>query len=117
MTLQLLHMLWEAKRRCDLFPDLYPEPVDITRVRMIESKLPFHGPWKEMVGLALGTRTIIIKPGHASQPLVTHELVHVWQAQALGNLRQFVQYEIETRRKGYFDNRFEVEARFVAGQE
>lgn len=40
-----------------------------------------------------------------------HELAHIRQFQALGVLRFLYQYLIESVRKGYYNNRFEVEAR------
>jgi hypothetical protein len=43
--------------------------------------------------------------------LVRHELKHVEQYQRLGYLRFLVQYLWESWRKGYYQNRFEVEAR------
>lgn len=44
-----------------------------------------------------------------------HELCHVKQFQQYGFLRFLFLYIMETARKGYYNNRFEVEAREVAG--
>lgn len=42
---------------------------------------------------------------------VMHELKHVEQYERLGLLRFLWQYLLESRRRGYYNNRFEVEAR------
>lgn len=40
-----------------------------------------------------------------------HEIVHVHQYKQLGTMRFIMLYLAESLRKGYFNNRFEVEAR------
>lgn len=118
MDLRQAGILSRAKARCDFFVGLYDEPVDISRMRIVVSALPFRGRWKDMIGLALLPNLIIIAPGNEyNETLIIHELVHCWQMQQLGVLKQWIEYEIEQRRHGYWDNFFEIEARFVAGQE
>lgn len=42
---------------------------------------------------------------------VNHEFQHLFQYHQLGTLRFLYEYLIESMRKGYYDNKFEVEAR------
>ncbi|HEX8332950.1 MAG TPA: DUF4157 domain-containing protein [Segetibacter sp.] len=42
---------------------------------------------------------------------VRHEIAHVYQWMTLGKLGFAYEYVLESFRKGYFNNRFEVEAR------
>jgi hypothetical protein len=46
-----------------------------------------------------------------NQKWVRHEVAHVMQCQQLGLLRFLAIYVVETLKKGYQNNRFEVEAR------
>jgi len=47
----------------------------------------------------------------ADERLMKHELCHVKQYQENGFLPFIIKYLIESIRKGYYNNRFEVEAR------
>lgn len=53
------------------------------------------------------TRTEFI----ANRKWLLHELMHIEQYQRYGTLRFIILYLYETMRKGYRNNRFEVEAR------
>ena len=47
----------------------------------------------------------------SNRPWVRHEITHVKQYEEYGFLKFIVLYLIESMRKGYINNRFEVEAR------
>ncbi len=42
---------------------------------------------------------------------VNHEFQHLYQYQQLGTIRFLIEYLIESIRKGYYENKFEIEAR------
>ncbi len=96
-----------AKERLDRLA-LYPRPVRVERVRIV------HWPWlfripgfRRFRGYELGPLIVLRRPlAQASDDLVVHELVHVWQSQHR-HLRMWLSYLTE----GYRDNRHEVEAR------
>lgn len=50
-------------------------------------------------------------------PWVVHEIEHVRQFQRYGFLRFSIMYLWESARRGYYNNRFEVEARVAEGGE
>jgi hypothetical protein len=97
--------LARAKARLDRL-GLYPEPVDVDRVRVLVSPALFRVPgFRRYRGYAFW-RTIIVRDDDASDDLLTHELCHVWQAQQrpLAQLVAWVRYP-------YRENPFEREAR------
>lgn len=47
----------------------------------------------------------------ANTPWLRHELKHVQQYRQYGNVRFILLYLLETLQHGYYNNRFEVEAR------
>ncbi len=47
----------------------------------------------------------------ANKPWLKHELKHIEQYQQLGYWRFILLYLIETLKHGYYNNRFEIEAR------
>ena len=100
--------LARAKARLDRL-DLYPEPVRVDRVRVRVWPWLFRLPLlRRFQGLA-SARTIYLRrpPGAAaSDDLVTHELVHVWQAQ-----HRRLALNLSYLRGGYRENPFEREAR------
>jgi hypothetical protein len=99
-----------AKRRLDRLR-LYPDPVDVRRVRIL------HAPWlfrlpgmRSFWGYEAGPLILLRRPlAQTSDDLVVHELCHVWQSQHCG-LRMWLSYLWE----GYRHNRHEVEARYAA---
>ncbi|HVM16779.1 MAG TPA: hypothetical protein VM290_04290 [Gaiellaceae bacterium] len=100
--------LRRAKARLDTLA-LYPEPVRIDGVRVRVVPWLFRLPVaRRFQGLA-SRRTIYLRhpPGAgASDDLVTHELVHVWQAQ-----HRWLALNLSYLRWGYRRNPFEREAR------
>jgi len=101
-----------AKRRLDAL-DLYPRPVDTRHVRVLHVPWVFRLPWfRRFHGYAIGPLILLRRPlAEASPALVAHELTHVWQCQH-GLVRMWLSYVLT----GYSDNRYEIEARFAAGQ-
>lgn len=52
------------------------------------------------------------KADFQAQPrYVNHEFQHLYQYQQLGTIRFLIEYLIESMRKGYYENKFEIEAR------
>ena len=100
-------MLERAKARLDRL-DLYPEPVDISRVRILHVPWLFRLPWfRRFHGYEMGPLILIRRPlSETSDDLIVHELCHVWQDQD-HRLRMWLSYLY----KGYRDNPHEVEAR------
>jgi hypothetical protein len=47
---------------------------------------------------------------------VNHELIHVMQFRKYGYIRFICMYMIESLKKGYYDNKFEIEARREEGE-
>jgi len=104
--------LARAKARLDGL-DLYPRPVRIRRVRIAVAPWLFRLPWfRRFHGYAIGPLILLRRPlAQASPALIAHELTHVWQCQH-GLVRMWLSYVLT----GYHDNRYEIEARFAAGQ-
>lgn len=103
----LLHgaALGRAKARLDRL-DLYPEPVRIERVRVRVAPWFFHLPGlRRFDGYAL-VRTILLRRPDATDDLVAHELVHIWQMQ-----HRPVHVVVSYLTTGYARNRYELEAR------
>ena len=97
--------LERAKRRLDTL-DYYPEPVRIDRVRVLVAPWFFRIPgFRRYRGYALW-RTILLRAGHASDDLVTHELCHIWQGQ---HRALHMSWKHLTTR--YRANPYEIEAR------
>ncbi len=99
-----------AKQRLDRL-QLYPQPVDVRRVRIL------HAPWlfqipgmRRFWGYEAGPLILLRRSlAQTSDDLVVHELCHVWQSQHRG-VRMWLSYLWE----GYRNNRHEVEARYAA---
>ena len=74
--------LERAKARLDPLA-LYPRPVRLDRVRIVHARWLFHGPWfGRFVGYTMWNLILLREPpASASDDLVAHELVHVWQMQ------------------------------------
>lgn len=70
-----------------LYVDRLPIPVDELQLRQAVLDTGMLGP--DMVGLTLG-HSIFIVHGHDDARLVSHELRHVCQYEALGGLEQFI---------------------------
>lgn len=70
-----------------LHVDQLPTPVDQSPLRQAVLDTGMLGP--DMVGLTLG-HSIFIVHGHDDARLVSHELRHVRQYEALGGLEQFI---------------------------
>jgi hypothetical protein len=107
--------LERAKARLDGL-DLYPEPVRIDGLRVHVLPWLFRLPLLNRLDAFTLARTIVFRrppggpPGaRASETLVTHELVHIWQGQ---NRR--VPLMLSYLRHGYRDNPYEQQARTVA---
>ena len=72
--------LERARARLDRL-DLYPEPVDLSRVRVRVAPWFFSIPgFRRYDGYALW-RTILLRSAEATDDLLTHELCHIWQVQ------------------------------------
>jgi hypothetical protein len=95
---------------------LYPRPIDLRRVRIVSAPLLFRLPWfRRFDGYTIWS-TILLR-GRLDQvddDLITHELVHVWQGQHEW-MRLWLSYVKPSTfwgdRSGYWENRYEREAR------
>jgi hypothetical protein len=97
--------LERAKARLDRL-DLYPEPVDLSRVRVRVAPWFFRIPgFRRFTGYALW-RTILLKHADATDDLLTHELCHIWQVQ---HHPWHTTFKYLTTR--YLENPYEQEAR------
>jgi Domain of unknown function (DUF4157) len=108
-------VLRRAKARLDRL-DLYPRPVDITRVRIRPAGWLFTLPWfRRFDGYTIWS-TIVLRDRTltADEDLIAHELVHVWQGQHEW-VRLWASYVRPSTlwgdRSGYWENRYELEAR------
>jgi hypothetical protein len=99
--------LRRAKARLDTL-DLYPQPVEIRRVRVIVAPLLFKLPWfRRFDGYATWTAILFRdEAARAADDLVCHELCHVWQMQ-----HHPLAMPLSYVRTGYAGNRYEAEAR------
>jgi hypothetical protein len=100
---------------------LYPRPVDVTRVRILSAPWLFRIPWfRRFDGYAIWS-TILLRRRleQVDDELITHELVHVWQGQHEW-LRLWISYVKPSTlwgdRAGYWENRYEIEARSAVAQ-
>jgi hypothetical protein len=91
--------------------DLYPEPVDTRRVRILHVPWLFRLPWfRRFRGYNMAHLILLKRPlAEVSDDLITHELCHVWQGQDHW-LRLWSSYFIH----GYANNPHEREARHAA---
>ena len=88
---------------------LYPRPVRIERVRIVVTPWLFRLPsLRRFYGYATWRVIFLRVPAAPCDPLVVHELCHVWQMQH-HPIRVPLSYL-----RGYHANRFEVEARAAA---
>jgi hypothetical protein len=99
-----------AKARLDRL-SLYPAPVDVRRVRILEIPWLFRLPWfRRFDGYEAGPLIFLRRSlAETSEDLVVHELCHVWQSQ-----HRFLRMALSYLWEGYRDNRHEVEARYAA---
>lgn len=102
-------LLAAAKARLDHL-DLYPEPVDIRRVRILSTPWLFAVPgFRGFHGYEVGPLILCRRPlADVSEDLVVHELTHVWQHQHRA-LRMWLSYLWQ----GYRANEHEIEARWA----
>ena len=95
---------------------LYPQPIDVSRVRLVVVPWLFRLPWfRRFDGYTIWS-TILLR-GRAltgDGDLIAHELVHVWQGQHEW-VRLWASYLRPSTfwgdRSGYWENRYELEAR------
>jgi len=99
-----------AKARLDRL-DLYPRPVDIRHVRILETPWLFRLPGlRRFTGYEFGPLILIKRPlAEVSDDLIVHELCHVWQCQ-----HHLVRMVLSYALHGYRNNPHEVEARHAA---
>ena len=102
-------MLERAKARLDRL-DLYPRPVDISRVRVLHVPWLFRLPWfQRFDGYDIGPLILLRRAlTETSEDLVTHELCHAWQAQ-----HRIVRMWVSYLWQGYARNTHELEARWA----
>jgi hypothetical protein len=106
-------VLARAKERLDRL-DLYPEPVDLSGVRLVMAPWLFRVPgFRRFSGYA--TRHLVLLKGpDIDEDLVVHELCHVWQLQ-FKPWRVWLSYArpstFSRDRARYRANPYEVEAR------
>jgi hypothetical protein len=106
-------LLERAKARLDRL-DFYPEPVDLSGVRIVVAPWLFHLPgFRRFRGYAT-RHLILLKRPTLDEDLIVHELCHVWQLQ-FRPLRVWLSYARPSTfardRTAYRANRYEVEAR------
>jgi hypothetical protein len=102
--------LTRAKARLDSL-GLYERPVRIDHVTVVSASWLFRLPWfRRFDGYTMWNLILLRSPKLASdEPLITHELCHVWQMQH-HPLRMPLSY----LRFGYAHNPYEEEARRAA---
>lgn len=101
--------LVRAKARLDAL-DLYPEPVDISRVRVVVWPALFRFPYlRRFDGYATWRVIVMRRPCRVPDDLLVHELCHVWQMQ-----HHPIRMPLSYLRYGYRQNPFEREARASA---
>ncbi len=99
-----------AKARLDRL-DLYGEPVQVGRVRILHTPWLFRLPWfRRFHGYTMWPLILLKQPlADAPDDLIVHELCHVWQMQHHG-LAMWLSYLY----LGYEHNPYEVMARTAA---
>jgi hypothetical protein len=100
---------------------LYPRPIDLTGVRILEARWLFRLPWfRRFDGYTIWSTILVRKRlERVDDELVTHELVHVWQGQHEWGLLWLSYLKPSTfwgDRSGYWENRYEREARSAVAQ-
>ena len=105
-------LLERAKSRLDTL-QLYPQPVQIGRVRVIVAPLLFRLPWfRRFDGYAAwGAIFLRAAPTRNDDDLVCHELCHVWQMQ-----HHPIAMPLSYLWRGYANNPNEIEAREAASR-
>ena len=101
-------------RRAEARPDplrLYPTPVRIDRVRVLQVPWLFRLPWfRRFEGYEMGPMILLRRALHeVPEDLVVHELCHVWQDQHR-RVRMWLSYLWQ----GYRHNEHEIQARAAA---
>ena len=97
---------------------LYARPISLRRVRVIHARSLFTLPWfRRFDGYTIWSTILLRDPlGDVGADLLTHELVHVWQGQHQW-VRLWLSYVRPStfwgERSGYWENRYEVEARMA----
>ena len=94
----------------DIPPDAVPDGVRLREGRLIPAIGGVLGRMKGPAAAVTLGRTIIVHPeARLSRRLLVHELTHVrqWEEDRLFPVR----YALESLRRGYRDNRYELEAR------
>jgi hypothetical protein len=95
---------------------LYPEPIDLARVRIIATPRLFALPWfRRFDGYTIWSAILLRRPlARVDDDLIAHELVHVWQGQH-DWVRLWISYLRPSTfwgdRSGYWENPYELEAR------
>ena len=95
---------------------LYPCPLELDRVRVFTAPWLFRLPWFRRFDAYTIWSTILFRGPlqQADDDLLTHELVHVWQGQHQW-VRLWISYIRPStfwgERSGYWENRYEIEAR------
>ncbi len=95
---------------------LYPRPINLDRVRILSAPWLFALPWfRRFDGYTIWS-TILLRAARlqSDDELIAHELVHVWQGQHQW-VRLWLSYVKPSTfwgdRSGYWENRYELEAR------
>ena len=95
---------------------LYPRPLDVSRVRIHSTPRLFDLPWFRRFDGYTVWSSILLRDRleQVDDDLITHELVHVWQGQHEWP-RLWMSYVKPSTfwgdRSGYWQNRYELEAR------
>jgi hypothetical protein len=101
--------------------NLYPRPIDLSRVRIVCAPWLFRVPWfRRFDGYTIWSTILVSDRSHGlDEDLITHELVHVWQGQHEW-LALWISYVKPSTfwgdRSGYWENRYELEARAAVTQ-
>jgi hypothetical protein len=96
---------------------LYPEPLNVRRVRIVHVPWLFGLPWfRRFDGYTVWSVILLRKPlSQVDDDLIAHEAVHAWQSQRFRWPRLWLSY-VRPRtfwgdHSGYWQNPYEVEAR------
>ncbi len=102
--------LERAKARLDAL-ELYPRPVSLRRVALLQTPWLFKLPWfRRFDGYALWSLILLRSPrSEVGDDLVCHELCHVWQMQ-----HHPISMPLSYLTQGYADNPNEAQARLAA---
>jgi hypothetical protein len=100
---------------------LYPRPIDRSRVRIVATPSLFRLPWfRRFDGYTIWSTILLRRPlADVDDDLVAHEMVHVWQGQHEW-IRLWISYVKPSTfwgdHSGYWENRYEREARTAIAQ-